>query len=152
MSETPTPTPTGTKVGGRPLSETDPDRSVGDLTIDVTERVSILVREEIELAKVEVTEKVTNLLRGSAVGLAAGVFVLGALAMLMHALAWLLNDLLGIEGSIWIGFALEALLWLIVAAIAGLVAYRFVKKGAPPKPAMAIQEAKETKDTLGRVR
>ena len=71
----------------------DDDRSVGELVFDVSERVSILVREEIELAKAEVTEKVTNLVKGAVVGIAAGVFVLLGLAMLMHAIAWLLNDL-----------------------------------------------------------
>ena len=141
---------TGNPVGPpRPPVKPDDDRKVGEMVFDVTERVSILVREEIELAKVEVTEKVTNLIKGSVVGIAAGVFVLIALAMLMHAIAWLINDLLGIEGAIWVGFAIEALLWLVVAAIAGLIAFRAVKKGAPPKPEMAIEEAKQTKATLG---
>lgn len=142
---------TGNPVGGKPLSQSEEDRSVGELAFDVTERVSILVREEIELAKTEVTEKVTTLLKGSVVGIAAGVFVLAALAMLMHAVAWLINDILGIEGSVWAGFAIEGALFLIVAAIAGLIAQRLVKRGSPPKPAMAIEEAKETKETLGRV-
>ena len=44
------------------------DRSVGELVFDVSERVSSLVREEIELAKTEVTEKVNSLVRGGAVG------------------------------------------------------------------------------------
>ena len=143
---------TGSPVGGEPLSQSEEDRSVGELTFDVTERVSILVREEIELAKAEVTEKVTTLLKGSVVGIAAGVFVLAALAMLMHAVAWLINDILGIEGSVWVGFAFEGALFLIIAAIAGLIAQRLVKRGSPPKPAMAIEEAKETKETLGRVK
>ena len=141
---------TGNPVGGPPpKSPIDDERKVGELVFDVTERVSILVREEIELAKVELTEKVTHLGRGAIVGVAAGVFVLMALAMLMHAVAWLINDILGIETAIWVGFALEALLLLVIAALAGLIAYRTVKKGTPPTPKMAIEEAKETKATLG---
>lgn len=132
-----------------PPTTPDDDRKVGELVFDVTERVSILVREEIELAKVELTEKVTNLIKGSVVGIAAGVFVLLSLAMLMHSIAWLINELLGINGSVWVGFGIEALLWLLVAGVAGLIAYRAVKKGTPPKPAMAIEEAKQTKATLG---
>ena len=50
--------------------------SVGELVLDVSERVSILIREEIELAKTEVREKVTKLVQGSVVGIAAGVFAL----------------------------------------------------------------------------
>ena len=66
---------------------------MGELVIDVSERTSTLIREEIELAKTEVREKIQKLLQGSVVGIAAGVFVLMALAMLMHGIAWLLNDL-----------------------------------------------------------
>ncbi len=117
------------------------------MVLDVSERVSILVREEVELAKAEVTEKVTKLLRGSAAGIAAGIFALGGLAMAMHAFAWLLDDLF-FSDHIWIGFAIEALLWFVIAGVAGLVAYRSVKAGAPPVPEMAIEEAKLTRDVL----
>ena len=141
---------TGNPVGGPPpRPPIDEDRKVGELVFDVAERVSILVREEIALAKVELTEKVTNLSKGAAVGIAAGVFVLMALAMLMHGLAWLINDILGIESAVWVGFLIEAAFWLLVAAGAGLFAYRSVKKGTPPTPEMAIEEMKETKTTLG---
>jgi uncharacterized membrane protein YqjE len=128
----------------------DDDRKVGEMAFDVAERVSLLVREEVALAKVELTENVSNLIRGSVVGIAAGVFVLAGLAMLMHAIAWLINDLIGVDGAVWIGFGIEALLWFVVAAVAGLVAYKAVKKGSPPTPDMAIEEVKETKATLGR--
>jgi hypothetical protein len=129
-------------------TDSEQDRGVGELVLDVSERVSILVREEIELAKAEITEKAGELVRGSVVGIAAGVFVLAAVAMAMQAGAWLLNDLLGIETAVWVGFALMMLLFLIMAAIAGLIAYRAVQKGAPPAPKMAIEEAKVTKETL----
>ena len=140
---------TGNPVGGPPpRPPVDEDRKVGELVFDVAERVSILVREEIALAKVELTEKVTNLGRGAVVGIAAGVFVLMALAMLMHGVAWLINDILGIDSAVWVGFLIEAAFWLLVAAGAGLFAYRSVKKGTPPTPEMAIEEIKETKATL----
>jgi uncharacterized membrane protein YqjE len=148
MAEPTPPTTTPNEPPATPPGG-DADRSVGELVLDLSERLTILVREEVELAKTEVTEKVSHLLRGSVVGIAAGVFVLMALAMLMHAVAWLINDLLGIDGAVWVGFAIEALLLLIVAAIAGLIARKAVQKGAPPSPDMAIEEAKLTKETLG---
>lgn len=146
---------TGTPVGSAPPQPpTTPrspqgDRKVGELVIDVTERVSILVREEIALAKAELTEKVTDIGRGAVVGIAAGVFVLMALAMIMHAVAWGINDLLNVESAVWAGFLIEAVLLLIIAAAAGFFAYKSVKKGTPPMPEMAIEEVKETKSTLG---
>jgi uncharacterized membrane protein YqjE len=117
------------------------------MAIDVSERVSYLVREEVELAKAEVTEKVTTLAKGSAVGIAAGVFALLGLAMLMHAIAWLLNDLF-FGDTVWLGFLVEAVMWFLVAGLAGFFAYKAVKKGAPPVPAMAIEEGKEIREAL----
>lgn len=142
---------TGSPVGAPPPKPpAGEDRRVGELVIDVTERASILVREEIALAKAELTEKATDLGRGAIVGIAAGVFVLMALAMIMHAVAWLINDLLGVETAVWAGFAIEAALLLLIAAAAGLIAYKSVMKGTPPMPEMAIEEIKETKETLAK--
>ncbi len=132
---------------GGPTS-TESDRSVGELVLDVSERVSILVREEIELAKTEVTEKISELAKGGAVGAAAGVFVLCAFGMLMFFFAFLINDILGVETAIWAGFLIEAVIFLIIAAIAGFAAKKAIEKGSAPTPTMAIEEAKLTKETL----
>jgi uncharacterized membrane protein YqjE len=115
--------------------------------MEVSERVSTLIREEIELAKTEVREKVNKLVQGSVVGIAAGIFALMGLAMLMHGFAWLLNELF-FEDDIWIGFMVEAAFWFLVAAAAGLFALRSVRAGAPPTPDLAIEEARRTKVTL----
>jgi uncharacterized membrane protein YqjE len=123
------------------------DRSVGELVFDVSERVSTLVREEIELAKAEITEKLTKLLRGGVAGIVAGVFAIAGLAMLMHAFAWLLNDLF-FDDDVWLGFLIEALFWFVVAAAAGFFAYRSINAGAPPTPDMAIEEGRRIKQTL----
>ena len=136
--------PDGPQRGGIPP---DDDRSVGELVLDVSERVSILIREEIELAKTEVREKVSKLVQGSVVGIAAGVFALMGLAMLMHGIAWLLNDLF-FSSNVWAGFLIEAAFWFLVAAGAGLFAFRAVQAGAPPTPDLAIEEARRTKETL----
>jgi uncharacterized membrane protein YqjE len=127
---------------------TDPSqKSVGELVFEVTERTSTLVREEIELAKTEVTEKVTKLIRGSVVGAAAGVFAFLALILIMHGIAWLITDLF-FDEEVWAGFLIEAAFFLVVAGIAGLVAYRSVQAGAPPTPDAAIEEAKRTRAIL----
>jgi len=135
-----------------PTAPVKPDqgRSVGELVFDVSERVSILVREEIELAKAEITEKLATLGRGAGIAAAAGVFLLAAGIMLMFAVAWLINDILGIEGSVWVGFAIEAGVLIILAAIAGLIAKSLFGKVESPTPDMAIEELKETKETLGK--
>ncbi len=131
--------------GAAPQSEDE--RSVGELVIDVAERSSSLVREEIELAKTEISEKVGKLLRGSVVGVAAGTFAFLALILVMQGVAWLLAEEV-FDGNAWPGFFVEAALFLLIAALAGLIAYRAVQAGAPPVPKQAIEEAKLTKETL----
>ena len=123
------------------------ERSVAELVFDVSERASSLVREEIELAKTEVSEKVGKLLRGSVVGVAAGTFAFLALILVMQGVAWLLAEEV-FDGNAWPGFFVEAALFLLVAAGAGLFAYRSVQAGAPPVPEQAIEEAKQIKSTL----
>jgi len=130
-----------------PSAPEDRDKSVAELVIDVSERASTLVREEIELAKAEISEKVGKLLRGSVVGLAAGIFAFLALILAMHGFAWLINDLF-FDGETWPGFFIEAALFLLIAAAAGFFAYRSVQAGAPPVPEQAIAEAKRTKEML----
>lgn len=127
--------------------ESPDHRSVAELAFDVAERSSSLVREEIELAKTEVSEKVGSILRGSAVGVAAGVFAFLALILAMHGIAWLLNDLF-FGDEAWPGYFIEAALFLLIAAGAGYSAYRAVQKGSPPVPEQAIEEAKRTKEVL----
>ncbi len=123
------------------------ERKLGELVVDVSERASGLVREEIELAKAEVGEKVGKLLRGSVVGVAAGTFAFLALILIMEGIAWLLNEEV-FDGKVWPGFFVEAAAFLLIAALAGLIAYKAVKAGSPPVPAQAIEEAKLTKETL----
>ena len=120
-------------------------RSVGELVFDVSERTSILIREEIELAKAEVSEKVGKIARGSAVGIAAGTFAFLALILIMEGIAWVLNEEV-FDGKTWPGFFIEAAAFLLIAAAAGFIAYRALKAGAPPVPEQAIEEAKLTKE------
>ena len=123
------------------------ERSVSELVFDVAEKSSSLVREEIELAKTEISEKVAKILRGSVVGIAAGIFAFLALILVMEGIAWLLAEEV-FDGNAWPGFFVEAAAFLLIAAAAGFIAYRSVQAGAPPVPEQAIAEAKLTKETL----
>jgi uncharacterized membrane protein YqjE len=141
----PTPPPAVPTPPQVPPSEPVADkRSVADLVIDVSQGTSSLIREEFELAKAEVSEKVGKILRGSVVGLAAGAFAFLALILVMEGIAWLLNEEV-FDGKTWPGFFIEAAVFLLIAAAAGYVAYRSVKAGAPPLPEQAIEEAKLTR-------
>src|SRR4051812_6598019 len=128
----------------------DQDTSeLGQAIQEVSERASLLVREEIALAKAEVTEKMSGLAKGAAVGAAAGVFVLAALIYFLHFLALLLWQLLDDGGtSYWIGYLIVAGVLFLLGGIAGFLAARFFRKGSPPTPQMAIEEAQLIRATL----
>jgi uncharacterized membrane protein YqjE len=123
------------------------DKSLGDLVSQVSEHASTLIREEIELAKAEVELKLKSLVRGAAVGAAAGFFVLLALIYVLHGLSWGLSDLLGNTYG-WAGYLITSALLLVLAGVAGLVAMRLFKAGTPPTPQQAIEEAKKIRATL----
>jgi uncharacterized membrane protein YqjE len=121
---------------------------LGQAIQDVTERASLLVREEIELAKTEVIEKVTKLIKGAVVGIVAGIFAVFGLIYLLNALSWLIWDLIGGTRDFWLGFLIVAVALFVLGGLAGFLAARFIKRGAPPTPQMAIEEGKLIKETV----
>jgi len=111
---------------------------------EVTERMSVLVRDEIELAKVEVTEKVSGLARGAAAVAVGAVFGVFALVFVLLTIAWGLNSALS---SLWLGFLIVTVVLIVLAAGAFLFAWRKLKVGAPT-PKLAIEEAKKIRATV----
>ena len=128
------------------------DRSTSELgraIQEVSERASLLVREEIELAKAEMTEKVTKLVKGAVVGIVAGIFAVGALIYLLHSLSWGIFALVSDDiNFVWVGYLITGGTVLLLGGLAGFLALRFVKGGTPPTPAMAIEEAQLIKQTV----
>src|SRR3954451_20887757 len=119
---------------------TDPQVSeLGKAITEVSEKASLLVREEIALAKAELTVKVSGLVKGAAVGAAAGVFILAGLIYFLHFIALLIADILGTNP--WVGYLITAGLLFLFGGIAGFLAARFFRQGTPPTPQMAIEEA-----------
>ncbi len=113
----------------------------------------MLVHEEIELAKAEIGEKVTKLLKGVVVGVSAGIFVVTGLMFVLHGFAWLAWDVLPVgAGAVWWGFFIVAGVLFLLGGLCGYLAARFVGEGAPPKPTMAIDEAHKIKRTFKKLR
>lgn len=122
---------------------------LGKAIQEVSEKASLLVREEIALAKAELTQKLMGLAKGAAVGAAAGVFVLAGLIYFLHFLALLIWQILNSGGtSFWLGYLIVAGALFLLGGIAGFLAARFFRKGTPPTPKMAIEEAQLIKATL----
>jgi uncharacterized membrane protein YqjE len=122
---------------------------LGRAVQDVALKAQLLVREEIELAKAEMSAKLNKLIKGIIVGAIAGIFALFGLIYLLHGLAWLTWNLLDGDGtSYYVGFLIVALVLFLLGAIGGFLAARFIKRGSPPTPQMAIEEAQLIRQTL----
>ncbi len=124
----------------------DSEKSLGEIVAEVSEKASLLVREEIELAKAEVITKVKTLGKGAAVAAAAGVFLVFALIMFLHALSWFWVDLFDFSQP-WMGFGITTLLFVVLGVVAGLKARQWLSTG-PPTPDIALEQARITRQTL----
>ncbi len=125
----------------------DRQQSLAATVTQVSEQVSLLVREEIELAKAEMAVKARRLATGAVVGIVAGVFVITGLFFLLNSAAWGAYLIFG-GSAYWAGFAIVAVLLFLLGALAGGIAYRAMRKGTPPAPTMAIDEAKKIRETV----
>jgi uncharacterized membrane protein YqjE len=117
---------------------------LGATVKSVSERASSLVRLELELAALELKRKVSSLAIG--IGLAVGAAVL-----LVFALGFGLATIAaGIATAVswWLALLIVTVGILLVAGLVGLLGVRAIKKGTPPVPEQALQEAKLTTEAL----
>jgi uncharacterized membrane protein YqjE len=119
---------------------------IGHTVAEISEKASLLVREEIELAKAEVTQKARTLGKGVAVASVAGVFAILGLIFLLHTLSWFFVWLIGAD--IFWGFLITTGILFVLAGVAAMIGLRWIKRGSPPTPDMAIDEAKRIKETV----
>jgi len=140
MSETPVPT-----QSARPDVPSKDDPTIGRLVADASRDISSLLRDEIALAKSEL--KISVKAGGTGLGLfgAAAFLVLLAIIMLSVAIAYFIH-FTGLDLA-WC-FLIVFGLYVLVAALLGLVGYRKVKQVRAPE--RAIHQAQETKNILRR--
>ena len=126
------------------------EKGLGEIVTEVTSKAQLLVREEIELAKAEVTAKVSKLAKGAGFFAGAGILAVFGLIWLFHFLALGLADWLSLK--VWVGYLIVTVVLFIVAGVLGFLGLRSVKKGSPPTPELAIAEAKKTRAVLEEAR
>jgi hypothetical protein len=122
---------------------TDNDRQLGDYSVaellkQASEQTSTLVRQELELAKAELTVK------GKQVGLGAGMFggagVFGLYAFGALTAASILTLSLVMTG--WLAGLVVAVAYAVVAGVLALQGKSKVKAGAPPVPEQSVASVK----------
>ncbi len=117
---------------------------LGETAKSVAERASALVRLELELATLELKKKVSSLAIGIGLVLTAAVLLLYALGFGLAAAA------AGIATATpwWVALLIVTVAVLLIAGVLGMLGVRAIKKGTPPVPEQALQEAKLTTEAL----
>ena len=122
------------------------DGGVGGAAKTVAEHASAIARLEVELATLELKKKVAALGVGIGMGAGAALVVVYAIGFLFATIAAGFATFL----PTWLALLLMTVLLLLVAGALGMLARRSIKKGTPPVPEQAIQEAKLTSSALKR--
>ena len=123
-------------------------QSIAAAVQEISDRSTRIIREEIELAKAEVQQKVNRLIKGLVIGTAAGIFIGTALLFVLHGLSWLAWFEFFGPGEYFWGFFLVACALLILGGLAGWLAAKLFRSGSPPTPDLAIDEAKRIRETV----
>jgi hypothetical protein len=115
------------------------DRPIGDLVKQLSGQTSMLVRQEIELAKAEMSQKAS--IAGKGAGLLGGAAVVGLLAA--GALTACLILALGEVIPDWLAALIVALALSAVAAVLALQGRNRIRAATPPVPEQTVETVKE---------
>jgi hypothetical protein len=127
-----------------PPPAADGTRGLGAAVADVRERVKTLAGLEVELATLELRRKL------AALGLGVGLFVAAAL-LTLYGLLFLFATIAAALATFldtWLALLIVTLFLLLVAAILVLAGRSSVRRGTPPLPEQAIEEARLTQEAL----
>ena len=120
------------------------DQSTSELVQRASEQITTLVRDEIALAKAELTEKGKH--AGIGIGLfgGGGVLALYGVGALIATLIIVFNLFL----DLWLAALIVTVLLFLVAGILALVGKKQVTKAIPPEPKEAIESVKADVDEV----
>jgi putative superfamily III holin-X len=117
---------------------------LGTAVKNVREHATTLVGLEVELAKLELQKKLAALGVGVALFVAAAVLVVYGVGFLFATIAAGLATFL----PTWVAILIVTLLLFLFAALLGIIGRSQLRKGSPPVPEQAIEEAKKTSEAL----
>jgi len=115
------------------------DQPIGDLVKQLTEQTSRLVRQEVELAKVELTEKGKK--AGAGVGMFGGAGLFGFFAFAGLTATFILA--LATALPAWLSALIVTAVYGAVAGVLALQGKNKVQQATPPVPEQAVDSTKE---------
>ena len=129
-----------------PGSDAQTNGGVGGAAKSVAEHASAIARLEVELATLELKNKVTVLGVGIGMGVGAAIFGLFGLGFVFATIAAALATFL----PWWLALLIVTVALFLLAALLGLLARGRIQKATPPVPEQAIREAKLTTEAIKR--
>jgi uncharacterized membrane protein YqjE len=120
------------------------DQSTSELVQRASEQITTLVRDEIALAKAELTEK------GKHAGIGIGLFGGGGV-LAMYGVGALIATLIIVFNlflDLWLAALIVTVLLFLVAGILALIGKKQVTKAIPPEPKEAIESVKADVDEV----
>ena len=123
----------------RPTYTTAEERSLKELFSEMTGEISLLVRKEVELAKLEMKEKASLAAKGGVAMAVGGVMGLFALLLLSFAAAWGLAEVL----APGVAFVIVGVVYLVVAAVMFSSGRKKLAQMKPPVPEQALTTVKQ---------
>jgi uncharacterized membrane protein YqjE len=119
---------------------TDPrEQSIGELVKDLATETSTLVRQELDLAKAEMTERGKRAGKGAAtLGAAALVGLLAAGALTACLVAALDRAM-----ATWLAALIVTVVYAAIAGALAVTGRKQIREAAPPVPEQAIDSVKE---------
>ncbi|MHA3704629.1 phage holin family protein [Jatrophihabitans sp. YIM 134969] len=130
------------------MSTTAPDGqtppSVGELVAHLSEQTSTLVRQEMALAKAEMTQK------GKAAGLGVGLFGGAGVFVLYGVGAFVAAAIMGLATAVpgWLAALIVGAALLVVAGIAAVLGKKEVSQATPPVPEQTVASVKQDVDAV----
>ncbi len=132
-------------MGSVPYESPEPERgaederSVGELLRELSAETSTLVRQEVQLAKVELAEKGKQ--AGKGAGLLGGAAVMG-LALLGAFTAFLIA-VIALAVPVWLSALIVTVLYGVIAGVLALAGKKALQQAGPAKPEQTIDTLKE---------
>jgi uncharacterized membrane protein YqjE len=116
----------------------DQEHSTGELVKMMTEQVSVLIRDELKLAQLEMASK------GKQAALGAGMFGASGIVTLYGVGCLLACVIIAISGVVaaWLAALIVGLALLAVAGGAALLGRQRLRRAAPPVPEQAVADVK----------
>jgi len=118
---------------------TDSDRPIGELLRELSEQTTTLVRQELELAKLELTEKGKR--AGIGVGMFGGAGVVGLYAVGALTACFILALATAVTG--WLAALIVAAVYGAIAGVLAIAGKSKVQQAGPPVPEQATESVKE---------